>query len=223
MIEFLLAPQNFVFTTALVVMVMIAVLEGVGAMMGAGLSAVLDQLIPNVEIDLDMEGPDLDSPGPFGRFLSWISVRRVPVLVLFILFLLFFGLIGLFVQDFTQSLFGFLLPGILASLITLMLTVPLVKGTTLLLAKILPRDETSAISRGSLIGRTAQITLGEAKQGYPSQAKVKDRFGKIHYLMVEPDESGIIFNNGDVVLLVKYDGVCFYAIRPQSEELIKNI
>lgn len=222
MFEFLLAPQNYPFSIALVVMLMIAALEGVGAMLGAGISALLDQLIPNVDVDVDIEGPDLDTPGPFGRFLSWVSVRRVPVLVVFLIFLLFFGIVGLLVQDLALSMLGFLLPGLFASGIALFFTIPLVKGTTKIFAKVIPRDETSAISRESLIGRTATITLGESRQGYPTQGKVKDRFGKTHYLMIEPDEADSIFQKGDVVLLVKFDGVRFFAIQPESVELLKK-
>lgn len=222
MLEFVLAPQNFPFTTALTAMLIIAAIEGVGAMMGAGLSSILDQLIPNADIDLGVDGPDLDAPGPIGKVLSWFCVKRVPVLVLLVVFLLLFGIVGLLIQDCMQTLFGFLLPALVAAVLALVATLPMVRGTATILAKIIPQDETSAISRDSLIGRCAEITLGAARQGYPTQAKTKDRFGKVHYLMLEPDEPEEIFNKGDVVLLVKHDGVRFFAIRPDNQELMNS-
>lgn len=215
----MLVPQNFPFMIALTVLLFIAIVEGVGAIMGAGLSSILDQFSPNSDIDLGIDGTSLDTPGPIGKVFSWFCVKRVPVLILLIVFLFLFGIVGLLIQDCIQTLFGFLLPAFIASVLTFIVILPLVRVTTTILSKIIPKDETAAVSRDSLIGRTAEVTLGEAKQGYPTQAKVKDRFGKMHYLMVEPDEPEEFFNKGDVVLLVKHDGVRFFAIQPNNQGL----
>lgn len=222
MFEFVLAPENVPFTTALTVMVMISILEGLGAMMGTGFSSILDRLIPHAEFDYDLDQPYSSNLGPIGKALSWFSFRRVPILVLLIIFLLVFGFTGLFIQDCAQMFFGFLLSAFVASTLAIVATFPLMRGITAILAKIIPQDETSAISRDSFIGRTAEITLGTAKKGYPTQAKTKDRFGKVHYLMLEPDEPEEIFNKGNIVLLVKHDGVRFFAIKPENQELIRN-
>lgn len=222
MLDFLLASENIPFTTALTVMVMISVLEILGAMMGTGFSSVLDRLIPHFEFDYDLDSPYPSTLGPIGKVLSWLSFRRVPILVLLIIFLLVFGFTGLLIQDCVQSFFGFLLPGFVASVLAIVATFPLMRGITVILSKIIPQDETSAISRDSFIGKTAEITLGTARKGYPTQAKIKDRFGKIHYLMLEPDEPEEIFNKGNIVLLVKHDGVRFFAIKPENQELIRN-
>ena len=219
MFEFLLASQNLFFTIALGIMLMIALVEGVGAMMGAGLSSFIDQVFPEVDIDLGIEGPELDAPGSFGRFLSWIRVGQVPVLVVLVIFLLVFGVLGLVMQDLVHSFTGRLMPGLVAALLTFVLALPIVRGATNALAKVIPKDETSAVSRDSFIGRSAIITLGEAKRGYPTQAKVKDRYGKVHYLLVEPDNPEDTLKKDDWILLVKHDGVRFYAIRTDNPEM----
>lgn len=219
MFEFILAPENFPFATSLAVMLLIAALEGVAALFGLGFSWVFDRISPGVDGDFDIDGADFDSHGPVGKVLSWLTLRRVPVLVLLIIFLLLFGFTGLLVQDCAQALFGFLLPASGASALTFVITLPLVRGTTSILSKIIPQDETTAISLDSLIGKTAEITLGLAKRGYPSQAKARDRFGKVHYFMIEPDEQEDIFYKGEIVLLVKHDGVRFFAIRPNNRHL----
>lgn len=217
MIEFILAPQNYPFTISLAVLLIIAMLEGVGAVMGAGLSDIVDQLLPSTEIDLDFEAPDIDSPTNLEWALSWFRVRRVPVLVLLVIFLLIYGMIGLIIQNIVLSTFGYLLPALVAGGVALIPTLPTTKVLSSALAKILPKDETSAVSHRSLIGRTAEVTLGVAKQNYPAQAKTKDQFGKVHYLMVEPDCPDITFKKGDSVLLVKYENAKFYGIAPTFE------
>jgi len=221
MIEFILAPQNFPFTIALTVMLIIAFLEGVGAMLGAGLSSMMDQMLPEVDIDFDIEGPDLDMPSTLGKVLSWLRIGKVPALAVLVLFLLIFGVSGLLIQDLCSTSFGFLLPASLASVVALCVSIPMIKLSANTLSKVLPKDETSAVSRDSLIGRTATVTLGTAKKGYPTQAKVKDRFGKYHYIMLEPDDPEMTFQRGEVVLLVKHDGVRFYGIHPNNESFTK--
>lgn len=219
MLEFLSAPQNFPFTIALTVMLLISILEGIGAMFGAGISNVFNQLFPESDLDFDIEGPDLDSPGAMGKALSWLHIGRVPILVLLILFLITFGISGLIIQDFSITMFGYLLPALVASLAAFVVTVPVVKTLGSLLSRIIPKEESSAVSRKTFIGRVATLTLGSTKKGYPTRAKVKDRYGKVHYLMVEPDEEGDTFHQGEQVLLVKEDGVKFFAIKITSKEM----
>lgn len=212
MTEFIFAPQNILFVVAILVMLTIALIEGVGAMLGAGLSGFLDDLIPGT--DLEFEGPDLEAPGALARCLSWMRIGKVPVLVLLVVFLLTFGVAGLMIQDLVQSITGALLPGLVAVVVSFTVSLPIVRMTVEGLTQLIPSDETTAVHRQTLIGRTATITLGEAKAGYPTQAKVRDQYGKTHYLMVEPDTADGTFSQGEEVLLVKYDGVRFYGIRP---------
>jgi hypothetical protein len=80
-----------------------------------------------------------------------------------------------------------------------------------LISKIIPKDETTAIHSDELIGRTAQIILGQAKQNSPAQAKVKDQFGQTHYVLVEP-ELDIIFYQGQDVILTQRTKIGFQAI-----------
>lgn len=38
-----------------------------------------------------------------------------------------------------------------------------------------------------LIGRLATISSGNARPGFPAQARVRDEFGQLHYIQVEPE------------------------------------
>ncbi|SDY02831.1 Protein of unknown function [Acinetobacter kyonggiensis] len=88
---------------------------------------------------------------------------------------------------------------------------PLVRYSTMVMAKILPQDETTAIYSEELIGRTALIILGEAKINSPAQAKVKDQFGQMHYVLVEPEQNEV-FRQGQSVVLTQKTKIGFQAI-----------
>ena len=80
------------------------------------------------------------------------------------------------------------------------------------LAKLIPKDETTAVSTDSFVGRVATITLGTARKGEPAQAKLTDRHGQTHYVMVEPDSEDTVFEAGDSVLLIEQAGPRFVAV-----------
>jgi hypothetical protein len=64
------------------------------------------------------------------------------------------------------------------------------------------------------------ITLGNARRGYPAEARLKDEHGQLHYVMVEPDSDSEEFAQGSTVLLVKQESSVFRAIRNTSDALI---
>lgn len=219
MLEFILAPGNIPFSTSLAVMFIIAFLEGVGSLFGAGISNVFGALFPDMDIELDADGGDLESPGVLGRLLSWLRVGEVPVLVLLVVFFTAFGLSGYLVQKLSLDVFGLYLPALVAIVPATIVSIPMVRGFGGVLGAILPKDETDAVSHISFIGRVAKVTLGEAKTGSPAQAKVRDTHGKYHYIMVEPDQQGTIFSQGEDVLVVRNEDTKFFAIRHQNDSL----
>ena len=193
----------------------IAILEGVGALFGASISSIFSGLFPDSNIEIDVG--DLNSPGIFARALSWLRVGQVPILVLIIVFLLGFGISGLILQNFLLMTFGLMLPAFVAAILAFAISLPIVRVLGSGLNKIIPKDETSAVSKDTFIGRIATITLGESKNSSPAEAKVKDSFGKYHYIMVEPDIEGDIFVQGSKVLLVRQSGSKFYAIKNENQ------
>ena len=216
MFEFITSPENIPFAVALLVLLIIAMLEGVGAIFGASISNILGSLIPDTDFAIEMEGPDLDSPSTFGRVLSWLRIGQVPILILIIVFLVGFGIGGLMLQKFLLVTFGRMLPAFIATIPALAISLPTVRVLGGVLNKIIPKDETSAVSKDTFIGRVAVITLGKSSKGNPAEGKVKDSFGKYHYIMVEPDNAGDIFVQGGQVLLVRRDGSKFYAIKNEN-------
>ena len=134
-------------------------------------------------------------------------------------FLAVFGLAGYVLQAVCAGLFGGYLNAWLAAAAALFLTLPLVRLTAGGLYKIMPKDETTAVSQASLIGRVGTVVLGEARQGSPAQVRVKDSYGQQHYVMAEPDGEGVL-KQGEAVLLVSLEGNTFKAILNPSGSLV---
>jgi hypothetical protein len=213
MIEFLTEPANLPFAVSLGLMVLIGIIEGVGMLIGVAFSGLLDSLVPELDIDLDVDvDGDMGSPGAVSEFLSWLRFREVPVIAILIAFLTSFGITGILLQQIVAGLFGFLLPALVAGVLAFVICLPGVRLFAGVMAHIMPRDDTSAISTDSFIGRTAVITLGTATTGSPAQGKFDDQFGTTHYVMLEPDNEGEEFTQGAEVLIVRQSGATFFAI-----------
>jgi len=210
---------NFPFSVALVIVAILAAIEGVGLLIGAGIFGFLDGLLPDIDIDLDIDAPDLTAPSLSGQFLTWLRIGKVPVIFSLIVFLVAFGLIGLFIQGLVNAIFGAPLPALLASVPAFAFSMPVLSVGNAVLAKVLPKDETSAVSRDSLIGKLAVLTGGEARSNYPAQAKVKDQHNQTHYILVEPDIGTDCFVRGERVLIVRRKKSVYFAIRPESNGL----
>ncbi|MDX1391053.1 MAG: YqiJ family protein [Rheinheimera sp.] len=219
MLSLMLASENMAFSIALVLMLMIAVLEGVAALFGAGVSSALESLLPESELSPHAEVGSIDSDTALSRFLGWLRIGEVPLLMLLVIFLLCFGLMGLLLQAVIQSATAMLAPFWLAVPVALLLSLPLVRFGGGVLQAVMPKDETSAVSEDSLLGRVAVVTLGTARCGYPAQAKVRDQFGYSHYVQVEPETAPVEFAQGAEVLLLTRQGSVYKAIANPNPHL----
>lgn len=212
MADFLSAGPNLPFSVALAMMLIMAAIEGVGYLLGLGVFDFLDGLAPEIDFDA-VDSSEIAGMSLADRFMGWLHFGRVPVLILLVVFLTSFGVIGLTIQGVTSSFGGYLLPGAVASAIALPLALPPVRWFGGMLAKVLPKDETYVVSQEALVGRVATIVLGTARTASPAQARLKDQHGQTHYVMVEPDEPGQEFTQGDQVLLVARTGTTYRVIR----------
>jgi hypothetical protein len=213
MLALLTADENLAFSVALALVTLLALLEGVGTLLGAGLSGLVDALLPDsLTTGLEVDGPDTGSMGGISGLLGWLYVGKVPFLVVLILLLTSFGIGGLLLQTLMARFTGALLPGWIASAVALLAALPATRAGGRLVARLIPRDETQAVSEDSFVGRVAVLTLGAARPGYPAQARLRDAHGQSHYVMVEPD-GDLELPAGSQVLIVKKKGHLFLAIR----------
>lgn len=216
-LSYLSETSNFPFAVSLVIVAILALIEGIGLVMGAGAFGFLDGLLP--DIDLDFDTPDMTVPSIGGQFLTWLQIGRVPVIFSLIVFLVAFGLIGLFLQGVVGAIFGAPLPAVIACIPAFVVSMPVLGLGNAVLAAIIPRDETSAVSHDSLIGKLAVITGGEARKDYPAQGKVKDQHKQTHYILIAPDNAMDVFSQGEKVLLVRRYKSIYFAIPIESDGL----
>lgn len=181
-------------------------------LMFGGSSSFIDQFLPDSLTDVDHADVSMDhADNLFTQFLEWLYLGKVPLLVWLIIFLTVYSLTGLIIQDVFFNFTEHYLSAWIIAPACLFLCMPLVRVAAKLISKIIPKDETTAIHSDDLIGRTAKIILGEAKPNSPAQAKVKDQFGQMHYVLVEP-ELDVVFTQGQDVILTQRTKIGFQAI-----------
>jgi hypothetical protein len=212
-----LAPEAAPFLIAALMLLAIAAVEGFGLLIGMSASHWLDSLLHHPVDGVHGDGVH----GPFESWLGWLHVGKVPMLALIVMFLAAFAIVGFTVNMVVHGLFGFYLPVVFGAPIALLATLPVVRVTGSALIRIMPKDESSAVSLDSLVGRIATVVSGTARLGFPAQAKTTSENGQVIYVMVEPDNSDISFASGEPVLLVKrLSGTKFQGIRNPKPDLL---
>ena len=204
--EFWLADQNLPFAGAGLLLIGLMILQLTGA----------SDLAP--DLDADMDG-DVDGFGAADGLLSFLGLGRLPLMIWLALFLLLFMLIGYIGQQIVQGMAGGLLSPWFAGPLAALAAVPATAITARPLGRIMPKDQTTAVSIESLVGRFAVLGDGTAKVGSPARAKVLDVHGHPHFVMVEPDNDGQVFISGERLLLVRREGDVFKAITQGGHQL----
>ncbi|MGH8609539.1 MAG: YqiJ family protein [Gammaproteobacteria bacterium] len=160
-------------------------------------------------------------PGGDG-LLGWLHLGKVPFMILVIVFLTAFGLTGFATQMAARAWLQHFLPLPLVSVSAFVVALPAVRLVGGALGKVLPQDETFAVSLEDLVGRIATVVTGTASLGIPAQARVRDVHGRSHYVLVEPD-SDTEFTPGTEVLLVRrLSGTRFQSIPNPKPGLLQS-
>ena len=200
----LFEPHNWPFLIALGLLAVIAVLQVTGvseAIEGAG----------------EFDAPDGLDGGSLGDGLTGLlGLGRVPLLIWLAMLLFVFAATGVVGQAVLASMLGAPLSAGWAALAAGGAAVPLNAVAVRPLAAIMPKDETTAIGLDELVRRDAEIQIGTARPGSPARAKVIDRHGQSHFVMVEPNDITTQLNAGDTVLLVRREGQTFYGVHYES-------
>ena len=203
-------PESLPFVVSLFLLLGIGILELVGLLIGMSLSGVIDDALPELSVEAD---------GAQGlqKALSWLGFGRVPALVILVIVLAVFSIAGVTLQAAILRLFGSPMPALLAGLGAAAATVPVSSLLVRAVARLVPKETSSAVNIDSLCGQAATIVIGTAKKGLPAQAKVRDLYGQTHYVLVEPenDES---FSQGDQVVLSRLRGHIFSCRRADAPD-----
>jgi hypothetical protein len=207
--DLLLAPESWPFAFAIALVVLIGLVEAVSLLIGVSLSGFFDHA---AALHLD---------GLADSWLGWLHVGKVPALVLLILLLTAFALCGLAINALSLGLLGFYPAPALSCAGAFVCALPVVRATGNGIARLIPRDESSAVSLSSLVGHVALVVNGTARLGYPAQARVTTGQGQTFYVHVEPDDEGLTFVAGDSVLLIKQiSGARFAGIANPRPDLL---
>lgn len=203
MIENLLAPENGVFLVALCLFLLIFVVQLFSVLIGMEPFGFLDSLLPDIDVnvDADLNLGDI-SPSFLDSVMSMLKLGRVPFVFTFILFLFLFSQVGLYLQAAALELSGSRLHWLFASAGAFVVTMPLLRFGNGILGKVLPKDETAAISADTFVGRMATILIGTATHDRAAEAKLVGPDGKTHYINVVADNVGKSFTQGDHLLIV---------------------
>lgn len=213
MIEALNGPGGTVFGVCLALMLGLFVLELIAALFGGN---PIDHLIPDFSSDLHLDGAHgVELHGMAGGFLAWLHVGRVPIMILLAAFLSAWGASGLLVQSLSQGMLGFYLPALLVVPMGFAVGLFATHVIGQFLSRVMPSDETAAVSPAQFIGQLAIITQGTARQGLSAEARLVDAHGRTHYLRVEPMNETPLEPGTEVLLLERKDAL--FLVVPATE------
>jgi len=191
-LDFFFSDLNLPYTLALTLVVAIALLEGIVFLIGFSFSSLLDELF---SIDIEVEPRSFSFS--LSSILGWLHYHRLPFLVWSILLLCSFGVVGSILN------FIFVIPLFVSLPISFVCTIFITRYLAESIVKIIPKNESSAISLSSFSGQVATITIGKASKGNAAEAVFHDQFNQKHYVLVEPECKEQIFEQGKQVILVE--------------------
>ncbi|TKB46377.1 YqiJ family protein [Thalassotalea mangrovi] len=200
MLNFLLSDVNFAFSVALTIVFGLALLEGIALVIGSSVMTLLDDLT-GFDIDADVDA-DVSSGG-LTSVLGWLCLDKLPLLVWLILMLTSFGLSGLIYNYLVLSSVNIELLYWAAKPVALFCALIITHTFGDAIARIIPKNETSAVSTIEFSGKVATITLGRARRGNAAEASLVDDFNQKHYVMVEPENDHDEFLQGTQVVLIE--------------------
>ncbi len=189
--EFFTSDANLPFLGALTVLVGIGILELIGLFVGLS-------FMDSSDLDADA---DLDFDGFFGDALHWIGFGRVPLLVLIALVSGIFAITGFTINHIAEGVVGVPLVYMLSIPLALIITLPILSRATRLVARILPKDETNAVTLASLVGSHGVVISGKATDTESAFARVYDIHSVQHVVRIRNTNSDTIAENSHITLL----------------------
>jgi hypothetical protein len=204
--DILLAPEVRPFAVAAAIMVVLGGLELLTTLVGLSISELIGHDV----------AVDADSHTGIGGLFLWINAGRVPLLILIILALGVFSIEGFLLQGIAHAV-GTALPAAIAALAAAAGSIPVIRVASRGLARIIPRDETYAVSDADFVGKVAVVAIGPLDQGLPGRVRLKDVFGNWHTVSARASPDSQALPVGASVLLVDRDARSFVAISAPAD------
>jgi hypothetical protein len=204
--DILLAPEVRPFAIAAAIMVALGAIELLTTLIGFSLAELIGK-------DAAVEA---DSHNGLGGLFLWINAGRLPLLILIILALGVFSIEGFLLQGFAHMI-GTAVPVAIAALVAAAGSIPVIRTTSRGLSRIIPRDETYAVSESDFVGQVAMVAIGPLDQGLPGRVRLKDVFGNWHTVAARASPDSAPLPVGASVLLVDRDARSFIAISAPAD------
>jgi hypothetical protein len=112
---------------------------------------------------------------------------------------------------------GIVLPVGVAALAAGAGSIPVIRTTSRGVSRIIPRDETYAVSEADFLGQVAEVSIGPLDQGLPGRVRLKDVFGNWHTVPARASSDSKPLPVGASVLLVDRDAKSFVAISAPAD------
>jgi len=213
MIDHFLQPEVRPFAIAAVMIGIVGAIEVLSMLIGVSLSELLGKAI----------SVDHNSNSTFVNALCWLNVGGVPLLVFILLALGLFSIAGFLIQDAARLVMA-PLPASIAALGAVAVSLPLLRASTREVARLIPQDETYAVSLSDLIGRVGQVVIGPLDQGLPGRVRVKDVHDNWHTVTASAAPDSPPLQKGARVLLVDCRDRLFIAIAATDEiDVVKQV
>jgi hypothetical protein len=204
--DILLAPDVRPFAVAAAIMVVLGGIELLTTLVGFSISEFLGKEV----------AVEADSHNGLSGLLLWINAGRLPLLILIILAFGVFSIEGFLLQGIAHAL-GTAIPVSIVALAALAGSIPVIRTTSRGIARIIPRDESYAVSDADFVGKVAMVSVGPLDQGLPGRVRLKDVFGNWHTVSARASRDSPALAVGSSVLLVDRDARSFIAISAPAD------
>jgi hypothetical protein len=206
MSDVLLAPEVRPFAVAAAIMVALGGIEALTMLVGFSIGELLGKDF----------GVDTDHHDALSGLFLWINAGRLPLLILIILALGLFSITGFLLHGIAHGI-GVTLPAWIAAPVAATSSIPLIRIFSRGIARIIPRDESYAVSEADFVGHVGEVSIGPLDQGLPGRVRLKDVFGNWHTVAARASRDSSALPVGASVLLVDRDTKSFIAISAPAD------
>ncbi len=133
-----------------------------------------------------------------GEVFDWLNFGKVPFSILGMLLLVFFGMAGIALWQALP-----ILPVWSYAIAAAPISIIGTKAVGGWIAKVLPQDESYAVTADQLVGLRGVVTLGPLDGGKPGNVRVRDQHGEIYTIRARPADFGVVIEQGAEVVVVE--------------------
>lgn len=164
-------------------------------------------------------------PNVYQHLKQRLSIDNIAAYQVLILLLVNFGLVGYFLQLVCYSISGHYVNPVLliapAFILSHLLSAALIHWFKQLNLQRYTLPDIPGENHSLLLGRIASINKGNAKPGASAEAMVRDHYGHLHFIQVEP-EYGELREGSEVILFGHKENFYLAKLLPPDDQLMRE-